>query len=80
MAMTFTALAKLGDFKSPPSAAIATEPIEEKQVDVKSEQSSAHHGPMRLGGLVYNIQIVLPESRDPAVYDALFQSLRKHLV
>ena len=30
-------------------------------------------------GLIYNIQIQLPESRDPKVYDALFQSLKKHL-
>lgn len=30
--------------------------------------------------LHYNIQIHLPESRDPAVYDAIFQSLRKHLM
>lgn len=27
----------------------------------------------------YNIQIHLPESRDPAVYDALFKSLKKHI-
>ena len=33
-----------------------------------------------LGGLHYNIQIILPESRDPSVYDALFRSLREHLV
>lgn len=32
-----------------------------------------------LGGLVYNIQIQLPESRDPVVYDALFRSLKAHL-
>ena len=30
--------------------------------------------------LHYNIQIILPESRDQAVYDALFASLRKHLL
>lgn len=29
--------------------------------------------------LHYNIQIHLPESRDPAVYDILFKSLKKHL-
>jgi Family of unknown function (DUF5343) len=29
--------------------------------------------------LHYNIQIHLPESRDPAVYDVLFKSLKKHL-
>jgi hypothetical protein len=30
--------------------------------------------------LHYNIQLILPESRDQAVYDALFASLRKHLL
>lgn len=30
--------------------------------------------------LHYNIQIILPESRDQAVYDALFASLRRHLL
>ncbi|HXK36730.1 MAG TPA: DUF5343 domain-containing protein [Candidatus Paceibacterota bacterium] len=29
--------------------------------------------------LHYNIQIHLPESRDPAVYDVLFKSLKRHL-
>ncbi len=32
------------------------------------------------GGLHYNIQIHLPESRDAKVYDAIFESLRKHLI
>lgn len=31
------------------------------------------------GGLHYNIQIHLPDSRDPKVYDAIFASLKKHL-
>lgn len=34
---------------------------------------------LSIGGLVYNIQLILPESRDPKVYDALFESLKKHL-
>lgn len=34
---------------------------------------------LAVNGLHYNIQIILPESRDPAVYDALFRSLREHL-
>lgn len=33
-----------------------------------------------LGGLHYNIQIILPESRDPQVYDLLFRSLKEHLL
>lgn len=36
-------------------------------------------GGLVVDGLIYNIQIQLPESRDPKVYDALFQSLKKHL-
>ena len=30
-------------------------------------------------GLHYNIQIHLPESRDPAVFDAIFRALKEHL-
>lgn len=42
--------------------------------------SSENAGRVRIDGLVYNIQIQLPESRDPAVYDALFRSLKTHLM
>lgn len=79
MAMTFTALVKLGDFQSssapvpPPQDARNNEGQEDKR-------SPTEHPTLKLGGLVYNIQIVLPESRDPGVYDALFQSLRRHLL
>lgn len=81
MAMTFTALVKLGDFQSAP--ALVPSP---HQKDMRSNEeqgdkrSPAEHGALKLGGLVYNIQIVLPESRDPAVFDALFQSLRRHIL
>lgn len=30
--------------------------------------------------LHYNIQIHLPETRDAAVYDAIFKSLKEHLM
>lgn len=29
--------------------------------------------------LHYNIQLILPDSRDPAVYDAIFKTLKNHL-
>ena len=45
------------------------EEIEEDDFSVKLPKTQLH----------YNIQIHLPESRDPAVYDALFKSLKKHL-
>lgn len=45
------------------------EEIEEDDLSTKLLKTQLH----------YNIQIHLPESRDPAVYDALFKSLKKHL-
>jgi hypothetical protein len=74
MAMTFTALSKYADFTGAPVAQQVVQP----PIVEQAEPERAHG--LKLGGLVYNIQIVLPESRDPAVYDALFQSLRRHLV
>lgn len=81
MAMTFTALVKLGDFQS--TGVTSPTPA---QLDTQTDEGQGNskfqpeHPTLKLGGLVYNIQIVLPESRDPAVYDALFQSLRRHLL
>jgi hypothetical protein len=49
-----------------PAVSVPTEPL--RHVD------SSH--PLQLH---YDIQIHLPESRDPAVFDAIFQALRKHL-
>jgi hypothetical protein len=79
MAMTFTALVKLGDFQSPP-ASVTQHAQEVPKAEEQSERAGAGHAGIKLGGLVYNIQIVLPESRDSAVYDALFASLRRHLL
>jgi hypothetical protein len=53
-----------------------------KLVEKKSEIMTATSTFANLDGLGlhYNIQIHLPESRDPAVYDALFKSLKDHLL
>jgi hypothetical protein len=76
MALTFTALVKLADFEAPPA------PPGKDDEHVQEHDDGGKHASrqVKLGGLVYNIQIVLPESRDPSVYDALFQSLRRHLL
>jgi hypothetical protein len=42
--------------------------------------SRSETGPIRLGGFVYNVELHLPESRDPAVYEALFRALKSHLL
>ncbi len=84
MAMTFLALVKYADFSSPPTSGQEQKKDElgkGEQDNVHKDEQADHHGKgVKLGGLVYNIQIVLPESRDPSVYDALFQSLRRHLL
>jgi hypothetical protein len=94
MATTFLALVKLADFNATPSrtnraasvdAAEEIQEIEEGSEDLVPHQTAPRSarstaGVSRsLGGLHYNIQIILPETRDPQVYDALFRSLREHL-
>lgn len=87
MSSTFLALVKLADFETKPS-------FQEKEFEAPKEERVAQDSsknerePLRAfdasptknwGGLHYNIQIILPESRDPKVYDALFRSLNEHL-
>ena len=51
-------------------------PEETHSNDVRNN-SSPHAAQL---GLHYNIQIHLPETTNMAVYDAIFQSLKKHLL
>lgn len=84
--MTFSALVKNADFTSHSPRAKPAET--NKSEKLKDESPKPDKSPIdippaasaKIGGLVYNIQIVLPESRDPAVYDALFRSLKEHLL
>lgn len=86
MALTFKALSSLADFSEPASAGVVED--QESTSGVVSDAGTTPQDPLsRLNpkdemklGLVYNIQLVLPESRDPAVYDAFFQSFRKHML
>lgn len=89
MAMTFMALASLADFDSPKTPLHPSDSVQENHLgSTVSEQASAipetlipeSQKNVKLGGLVYNIQIVLPETRDPKVYDALFRSLKEHIL
>ncbi len=87
MATTFKKLVELADFSVEPEPGV----VEDQDTDDDSrdsnnetDSSEKHAGkdrPSRLpwGGLTYNINIHLPESRDQAVYDALFRSLKEHL-
>ncbi len=60
---------KAEDSKQAKPGETAVQPEEEDELSEKLQQPQLH----------YNIQIHLPESRDQAVYDAIFKSLKKHL-
>ncbi|HVU87716.1 MAG TPA: DUF5343 domain-containing protein [Pirellulales bacterium] len=75
MANTFYTLCGLADWSRKPKDQKQPPPEEDKKPpEVPAAPLSS--APLQLH---YNIQIVLPESRDQAVYDALFSSLRRHL-
>ncbi|WP_374322471.1 DUF5343 domain-containing protein [Brevundimonas sp.] len=81
MALTFSELVKLADFETK-AATTLTEPSEivAPDTEVQRSESRSPSSSRSLGGLHYNIQIILPESRDPKVYDALFRSLKEHIL
>lgn len=94
MAMTFLALAQLADFDAPGPREL--ESNQSETTDTSTERSTegdtetrnparpadqvASASGIRLGGFVYNVELHLPESRDPAVYEALFRALKSHLL
>lgn len=84
IASMFVALCAEGDFEVP-GASSSTTPLHGPPPavptttrDEEKEQATANR---RIGvaSLQYHINIVLPESRDQAVFDAIFKSLRDHL-
>lgn len=91
MAITFQGLVKHADFKKPAPSAKEGMPQAEAPNAVDSGAQDTNPtgadepsipdagGALPIAGLVYTINIQLPESRDQAVYDALFKSLRAHL-
>ncbi len=81
MANTFKAIVDLADWDTAPSPSVKINHIEgTNKEDVAPKLDKLDHNKINSPlQLVYNIQIHLPESRDPAVFDAIFQALRKHL-
>ncbi len=81
MANTFVALCKYADWDSSNSVKTREEPKSEKNVEKIGQEIKIGEKRNDLRPeLHYNIQIHLPESRDVAVYDALFRSLKEHLL
>lgn len=90
MARTFVSLCKLANFKAP-SATPKPKPPEKKpelkkREDTEKKPTSPDDGIEQIIGkkksfdLAYNIHIELPSTRDQAVYDAIFRSLKEHIL
>lgn len=83
MAMTFTALCAIADWnvKKNKTAVLESSVKEEKNnQEIKIAEEKITVSPKREKlELHYDIQIHLPETRDEAVYDAIFSSMKKHL-
>jgi len=79
MAKTFVTLCSLADWKNP--IPLLTPPIAEIEPrnNTTSQSVVDQVQTLPIGQLCYNIQIILPATRDTAVYDALFKSLKEHL-
>jgi Family of unknown function (DUF5343) len=89
IAKTFRALCDCADFSGTNSARIQRPSTDEQADETSVEREAAPRPPhddphlpvgkIRVSGLQYHINIVLPETRDQAVFDAIFKSLRDHL-
>jgi len=80
MAMTFATLAELAEWRA---VEVPAKPEEAApKVEVHRETPSAGSGrvPVDALRLTYTIVIQLPSSRDQSVYDAIFKSLKEHLL
>jgi len=82
MAGTFINLVKEADFSAAPTPDAkpdtAPPPIQPDFPPAPSANGQPIGTPSPFGSLAYNINIQLPESRDPAVYNAIFKALREH--
>ncbi len=89
MANTFRALVDYAEWTPDAQKKVPKKEVETKkpqdippppvEVKLKEDEEEDLSAKLQKAQLHYNIQIHLPESRDQAVYDAIFKSLKKHL-
>lgn len=91
IASTFNALCEVADFDNPRTTDSQTGKPEEKEQREQEDTppkdlkeglgtgTTLKSSNISLDSLQYHINIILPESRDQAVYDAIFKSLKAHL-
>lgn len=91
MANTFNALSGYADWTKEKPAKMAPADKATKDSSATADNLSEKPDDTRASGIIqdeevnkfglhYNIQIHLPETRDPAVYDAMFKSIKEHLL
>lgn len=78
MAKTFLALLPLADLSSKSMA--AAKPSDNAPPEKAEPAVAPGHGAAAISGLHYNIQVHLPATKDVEVYNAIFKSLREHLL
>ena len=89
IARTFHALCEYADFSAPATSRSNETPVPTEETTRKGPEPAMPRdgldaepslpSKIKVGGLQYHINVVLPETRDQAVYDAIFRSLREHL-
>ena len=90
IAKTFKALCDYADFSTPtppqqpPTGEVSSQPVnelkEEQQAGTTKQEGTLEPlKTLKVSSLQYHINVVLPDTRDQAVYDAIFKSLREHL-
>lgn len=83
-AMTFFALLELADLDAARGGGSQPPRTDEEQGEAPVEQppSAVHSEPSKPGSLRlrYNIEVHLPPTKDVEVYNAIFKSLREHLL
>lgn len=82
IAKTFVALCEVADFSKTTATPKKSKEVKEKEGSAelpKRHTKSEGLKGLSVDALQYHINIVLPETRDQAVYDSIFKSLRDHL-
>jgi hypothetical protein len=80
MTKTFKALCEYADWSQPSGVEEPAELPKEMPLQREHEVPAPPASRGKVTALHYNIEIHLPATRDSAVYDAIFKSLREHLL
>lgn len=80
MSNTFFSLLNLADLKTPAPALTTEVAVEAPERSEPESRAAGRHASSPRPTLHYNIQIHLPPTKDVEVFNAIFKSLREHLL